>query len=66
MRFRLPFLVLGVILFLLGALWSLQGAGLVGGSFMVGQRQWLVIGIVVAAAGLGLGCLGLFRRAQRT
>jgi len=65
MKVRLPFVIPGVILLLLGLLWMLQGAGVVGGSFMSGQRLWLVIGIVVALAGLVLGYLGLAPRSQR-
>ena len=66
MKLRLPLLILGVVLLLLGVLWALQGAGVVGGGFMSGQRIWLVIGIIVAVAGLVLGYLGLAPRAQRT
>lgn len=49
---------LGVVLALVGMLWILQGAGLVGGSFMTGQSRWLVIGIataIVGAAAFGWG-----------
>jgi hypothetical protein len=46
-RFVLALIVLG-----LGALWSLQGFGLVGGSFMTGQTQWLYIGLVTMLAGI--------------
>lgn len=66
MKLRLPLLIVGVVLLLLGLLWALQGAGLVGGSFMTGQRMWLVIGIVVAVVGLVLGYLGVSPRTQRT
>ena len=45
---------LGIVLALVGLLWILQGAGLVGGSFMTGQSQWLYIGIVTAIVGAGL------------
>ncbi|MBB6466054.1 hypothetical protein HNQ96_001912 [Aminobacter lissarensis] len=34
-----------------GAVWILQGAGLLGGSFMTGRTEWLWIGIVIALAG---------------
>lgn len=47
---------LGIALLLVGLLWVLQGAGLMGGSFMTGQRRWLLIGIVTAA--LGAAVLG--------
>ena len=46
--------ILGALLALAGAVWSLQGANLLGGSFMTGETQWLVIGLVCLAAGLGL------------
>jgi len=46
--------ITAIVLIALGALWSLQGAGLIGGSFMSGERTWLVIGIAMVAAGLAL------------
>ena len=50
---------LGIVLMLVGLLWILQGAGLVGGSFMTGQSEWLYIGIVTALVGAGVfGWLG--------
>ncbi|SJM31453.1 hypothetical protein [Mesorhizobium delmotii] len=45
--------LLALIVLAIGALWSLQGVGLVGGSFMTGQSQWLYIGIVTVLVGLG-------------
>jgi hypothetical protein len=45
---------LGVVFVLIGAVWTLQGASLLGGSSMSGSRMWLVIGIVVIAAGVVL------------
>lgn len=44
--------IIGVLLVLVGALWALQGLGLVGGSFMTGQPQWLLIGVLCAGVGL--------------
>ena len=46
--------IVGGVLGLIGAIWALQGLNLLGGSFMTGQTQWLVIGIVAAMVGLGL------------
>jgi hypothetical protein len=51
-RFVVP--VLGVVLVLIGAVWTLQGADLLGGSFMTGSRLWLVIGLVALVAGAAL------------
>ena len=53
--------IIGVVLVLIGGLWTLQGLNLVGGSFMTGSALWLVIGVVVVIAGLAL----LFRRPRR-
>ena len=46
--------VLGVLLVLVGALWTLQGLGYVGGSAMSGVTTWAIIGPVVAVLGVGL------------
>ncbi len=53
---------IGIILLLVGTLWSFQGVGLVGGSFMTGQKQWLYIGIVTAVIGLALTAWAFARR----
>jgi hypothetical protein len=45
---------LGVLLVLVGALWTLQGLGVVGGSVMSGVTLWAVIGPIVALGGLAL------------
>uniref|UniRef100_A0AAU2AE48 Integral membrane protein n=1 Tax=Streptomyces sp. NBC_00093 TaxID=2975649 RepID=A0AAU2AE48_9ACTN len=44
----------GVLLLLIGALWSLQGSGAIGGSGMSGKGQFLVIGLLVAVGGVVL------------
>lgn len=44
--------LLALLVLAVGVLWSLQGLGLVQGSFMTGQSQWLYIGIVTALVGL--------------
>ena len=49
---RLTKNLLVLIVLAIGALWSLQGVGVVGGSFMTGQSQWLYIGIVTMLVGL--------------
>lgn len=62
---RTPLRVVGVVAALLGLLFALQGLGLVGGSFMTGQRLWLVIGIVLVVLGVLVASGGLFRRGPR-
>ncbi len=56
--------VLGGLLVLIGAVWTLQGANVIGGSFMTGSTLWLVIGLVVLASGIALVIRGL--RGRRT
>jgi hypothetical protein len=57
-------LVVGIIGLLVGAVWMLQGVGVITGSFMTGQRLWLYIGIVVAFVGLVLVIGGVRRPAR--
>ncbi|WP_433284837.1 hypothetical protein ACQPZQ_25960 [Pseudonocardia sp. CA-142604] len=45
---------LGVLLFVIGGVWTLQGADLLGGSFMTGSRTWFVIGLLVLIGGIAL------------
>lgn len=52
---------LGLLLVLIGLLWTLQGLNVLGGSAMSGVTLWAVIGPVVAVLGLTLA-LGARRR----
>jgi hypothetical protein len=51
--------VVGVVIAIAGAVWALQGFGVIGGSFMSGATVWAVIGPVVALAGLAIAAVGL-------
>ena len=66
MRLRLPYVIPGVLLVLIGLFWVLQGSGVLQGSIMTGQKLWLIIGAIVGLAGLGLAYLGLAPRTRRT
>jgi hypothetical protein len=46
--------VAGALLLLMGAVWILQGIGILPGSFMTGQRQWAIYGAIAAAIGVAL------------
>lgn len=61
---RAVIIVLGVVGLLVGGVWVLQGAGVLPGSFMTGQRIWLIIGVVVAVVGLLLVFSGIRRPAR--
>ncbi len=52
-------IVVGVLLILLGAIWGLQGLGVVGGSAMSGKTLWAVVGPIVAVVGVVLLVTGL-------
>ena len=51
-------LALGLVLLLVGALWTFQGLGYVGGSPMTGVTFWAVVGPLVALLGLLLAVMG--------
>ncbi len=55
-------LIVAGLLIVLGALFFLQGIGLVGGSVMTGDPTWAVIGPVMVLIGLVLGLFFLRRR----
>jgi len=43
---------IGVLLVVVGLLWTLQGLGIVGGSLMTGVTFWAFVGPVVAVIGV--------------
>ena len=55
MTSRTPRIVLGAIgalISAIGLIWTLQGLGVIPGSFMTGNQTWLFIGLVCLAAGI--------------
>jgi len=62
---RIVRMIVGIVLALLGILWILQGADLLGGSGgMNGKGIWIVIGAVVLVAGLMLIAPWRLRRTE--
>jgi hypothetical protein len=59
---RWSLVIVGALAAAAGAVWTLQGLDLLGGSPMSGNRIWAVIGPVVAVVGLILLVRGLRRR----
>jgi hypothetical protein len=55
-------LVIGVIAVLVGAVWTLQGLNILGGSVMSGRTIFAVIGPIIALVGLGLIVVGVRTR----
>lgn len=56
--------IVGVILALIGVVWTFQGIGVIKGSFMTDQSQWAIIGIVAIVIGAGLLYYNNRRRIQ--
>jgi hypothetical protein len=46
--------IFGILMVLMGVVWTGQGLGYIEGSFMTGSTTWAVIGPIFAAAGLAL------------
>jgi hypothetical protein len=49
----------GVLLVLVGLVWTLQGLGYIGGSVMSGVTLWAVVGPLVMLAGVALVVVGI-------
>ncbi|MBI1743502.1 hypothetical protein HYR54_10620 [Candidatus Acetothermia bacterium] len=54
-------IVVGVLLALIGLIWTLQGINVLGGSFMSGQPFWAVMGVIAIVVGVGLVICGARR-----
>jgi hypothetical protein len=52
----------GSLITVAGVVFTLQGVGVIGGSFMSGTTTWAILGPVIALAGLALVIAGLRRR----
>jgi len=49
--------ILGILLIVAGGFFALQGAGIImwpADSFMLARSQWVLYGLIILAAGLGL------------
>ena len=58
MRKTLP-VVLGLLMVLIGAVWTFQGLGYLEGSAMTGVEAWAILGPIVAGLGVALAYVGL-------
>ena len=56
----------GSLITLAGVVFTLQGVGVIGGSFMSGTTTWAIAGPVIALAGLALVMAGLRRHGRLT
>lgn len=58
---RIVMIIVGVIALVIGVVFAGQGANLIPGSSMTGDRMWLYIGLILAVVGIVLVVLGLRR-----
>lgn len=61
---RVVLIVLGAVAALVGVVFAGQGAGLIPGSSMTGDRFWLAVGLILAVAGVAVVIFGA-RRPKR-
>jgi hypothetical protein len=58
MRKTVP-ITIGVLMIVVGAVWTFQGLGYLKGSPMTGVQLWAVLGPIVAGLGVALAYVGL-------
>ena len=63
---KIVMLIVAAVLIAVGAVWTLQGVGAIGGSAMSGNSMWAIIGPIVVVVGIGVGLVALRRGATRS
>jgi hypothetical protein len=63
---RWVLLVLGILLFLMGGVWLLQGLNVFTQGAMAGHSQWTLIGSIIAVVGIVLVVVGATRKKVKT
>ena len=58
---KVAWIVVGVVAILVGAVWTLQGLDILGGSSMSGHGLWAILGPILAV----LGVIGLIFGTRR-
>jgi len=58
-------ITIGVVVALVGAVFTLQGLGFIGGSAMSGSTLWAILGPIIAVVGIVLVVIGLRRGPKR-
>jgi hypothetical protein len=56
--------IVGVVIALIGLLFTLQGVGIVKGSVMTGSTLWTVVGPAIIVVGLVVAAAGVWRRTR--
>jgi len=63
MNAMVPLVIIGVVIFVLGIVFHLQGQGVIGPkeSFMYSNPEWITSGLVIAISGIGIVGVGIAR-----
>jgi hypothetical protein len=61
-----PFVISGVVLSIVGLVWTLQGLDVLRGSVMSGSSLWATIGPIVLLVGMVLIGIGIAKARRRT
>lgn len=62
---RWVLLILGILIFLIGIVWVLQGTNVLTQGAMAGHMKWTAIGAVLGVVGIGLVVLGARMRGAK-
>lgn len=62
---RTPRLAIALVLAIVGLVWTGQGLGYIGGSFMTGSLFWAGVGIVVIALAVAMVAWERYQAARR-
>jgi len=54
--------IFGILIILSGGVWVLQGTNILPGSYMTGDPQWTINGVIAIVIGTGLILLGRRRK----
>jgi hypothetical protein len=55
---KIALLIIGLLMILVGALWTGQGFGLVPGTFMYNNPNWIYLGMLTMIIGIGILYVG--------
>jgi hypothetical protein len=63
---KIILLIVAGLLIVVGAVWALQGLGVLGGSAMSGNSMWAVIGPILVVVGIVVGVIAVRRGTSRS
>ncbi len=55
---KISLYIIGALIGLIGVVWILQGINILPGSFMTGQIQWAIYGVIAVVVGIGIVVFG--------